>query len=239
MNGNELLHESFDYQDFFNGNQNDDYHTLTCLETIDTSSTTTLMQNTQENLGHVVHHSNGTLIKHRSAGNVLMATSTDEYFPSGINLINEQVIKSECSLPATIQYFNGNANQLNSNNHHQTFTFDNIVYNTGNTSISMFDFVEKRTLFQLFNLHRFTMFNKFNYKRLAKPRHQRPSRVILQDLLAEFISRVSFVEIKVPDIITEFRVVKVKKKTKNRTKNFKETFPFFSGCKVSETTICR
>jgi len=130
MNGNELLHESFDYQDFFNGNQNDDYHTLTCLETIDTSSATTLMQNTQENLGHVVHHSNGTLIKHRSAGNVRMATSTDEYFPSGINLINEQVIKSECSLPATIQYFNGNANQLNSNNHHQTFTFDNIVYNT-------------------------------------------------------------------------------------------------------------
>ena len=73
MDGNELLHESFDYQDFFTENT-DDYHTLTCLETIDTTAATNIMHNTQENLGHVVNHSNGTLIKHRSTGSIVRFT---------------------------------------------------------------------------------------------------------------------------------------------------------------------
>jgi hypothetical protein len=63
-------------------------------------------------------------------GNVLMATTTDEYFSSGLNVTNGQVIKTEGTIPTTTQYFNGNANQFNSNQQQQTFTFDNIVYNT-------------------------------------------------------------------------------------------------------------
>jgi hypothetical protein len=62
-----------------------------------------------------------------------MATTTDEYFSSGLNVTNGQVIKTEGTIPTTTtttQYFNGNANQFNSNQQQQTFTFDNIVYNT-------------------------------------------------------------------------------------------------------------
>lgn len=59
-----------------------------------------------------------------------MATATDEYFSSGLNVTNGQVIKTEGTIPTTTQYFNGNANQFNSNQQQQTFTFDNIVYNT-------------------------------------------------------------------------------------------------------------
>ncbi len=58
-----------------------------------------------------------------------MATTTDEYFSSGLNVTNGQVIKTEGTIPTTTQYFNGNGNQFNSNQQ-QTFTFDNIVYNT-------------------------------------------------------------------------------------------------------------
>jgi hypothetical protein len=58
-----------------------------------------------------------------------MATATDEYFSSGLNVTNGQVIKTEGTIPTTTQYFNGNANQFNTNQQ-QTFTFDNIVYNT-------------------------------------------------------------------------------------------------------------
>lgn len=58
-----------------------------------------------------------------------MATATDDYFSSGLNVTNGQVIKTEGTIPTTTQYFNGNANQFNSNQQ-QTFTFDNIVYNT-------------------------------------------------------------------------------------------------------------
>ncbi|CAF4331551.1 unnamed protein product, partial [Rotaria magnacalcarata] len=71
----------------------------------------------------------GTPIKNRPNGNVLMATASDEYFSSGHNVTNGQVIKTEGVIPTTTQYFNGNANQFNSNQQ-QTFTFDNIVYNT-------------------------------------------------------------------------------------------------------------
>lgn len=127
MDDNELLHESFDYHDFF-GENTDDYHTMTCAETINVSS----MNNTNENLGHLNTNGN-TPIKTRPAGNVLMATTTDEYFSSGLNVTNGQVIKTDGSIPTTTQYFNGNANQFNTNQQQQqqqTFTFDNIVYNT-------------------------------------------------------------------------------------------------------------
>ncbi|CAF0932025.1 unnamed protein product [Adineta steineri] len=120
MDDNELLHESFDYHDFFVENT-DDYHTLTCAETINVS--------TNENLGHLNTNHGNTPIKNRPTGNVLMATTTDEYFRSGLNVTNGQVIKTEGTIPTTTQYFNGNANQFNSNQQ-QTFTFDNIVYNT-------------------------------------------------------------------------------------------------------------
>ena len=60
-----------------------------------------------------------------------MATAADDYFSSGLNVTNGQVIKTEGTIPTTTQYFNGNANQFNSNQQQQqTFTFDNIVYNT-------------------------------------------------------------------------------------------------------------
>ncbi|UJR35881.1 hypothetical protein I4U23_028624 [Adineta vaga] len=120
MDDNGLLHESFDYNDFFVENT-DDYHTLACAETISVS--------TNENLGHLNPNHGNTPIKNRQIGNVLMATTTDEYFSSGINVTNGQVIKAEGTIPTTTQYFNGNANQFNSNQQ-QTFTFDNIVYNT-------------------------------------------------------------------------------------------------------------
>lgn len=138
MDDNELLHEPFDYHDFFVENT-DDYHTLTCAETINVS--------TNENLGHLNSNHGHTPIKNRQTGrtfpklldinktrhfclgNVLMATTTDEYFSSGLNVTNGQVIKAEGTIPTTTQYFNGNANQFNTNQQ-QTFTFDNIVYNT-------------------------------------------------------------------------------------------------------------
>lgn len=60
-----------------------------------------------------------------------MATAADDYFSSGLNVTNGQVIKTEGVIPTTAQYFNGNANQFNTNQQQpQTFTFDNIVYNT-------------------------------------------------------------------------------------------------------------
>ncbi|CAF3851990.1 unnamed protein product [Rotaria sp. Silwood2] len=127
MDDNELLHESFDYHDFF-GENTDDYHTMTCAETINVSA----INNTNENIGHLNNNNNansGTPIKNRPNGNVLMATTTDEYFSSGLNVTNGQVIKTEGTIPTTTQYFNGNANQFNTNQQ-QTFTFDNIVYNT-------------------------------------------------------------------------------------------------------------
>jgi hypothetical protein len=73
-----------------------------------------------------------------------MATTTDEYFSSGLNVTNGQVIKKEGTIPTTTQYFNGNANQFNTNQQ-QTFTFDNIVYNT----TSKIDFDEKVLLYLL------------------------------------------------------------------------------------------
>ena len=54
-----------------------------------------------------------------------MATGPDDYFSQGLNVTNGQMIKTEAVLPTTTQYFNGNAN------HQQSFTFDNIVYNSG------------------------------------------------------------------------------------------------------------
>jgi hypothetical protein len=62
MDDNELLHESFDYHDFF-GENTDDYHTMTCAETINVST----INNTNENLGHL-NTNNGTPIKNRPTG---------------------------------------------------------------------------------------------------------------------------------------------------------------------------
>lgn len=53
-----------------------------------------------------------------------MGTAVNEYFNSGANIINGQVIKTE----GVTQYFNGNANQYNNNNQ-QAMNFDNVVYN--------------------------------------------------------------------------------------------------------------
>ncbi|CAF1489600.1 unnamed protein product, partial [Adineta ricciae] len=100
MDDNELLHEPFDYHDFF-GENTDDYHTLTCAETIHVS--------TNENLGHLNSNHGHTPIKNRPTGSVLMATTTDEYFSPGLNVTNGQVIKAEGTIPTTTQYFNGNA----------------------------------------------------------------------------------------------------------------------------------
>lgn len=63
MDDNGLLHESFDYHDFFSDN-NDDYHTLTCVETMNVVNT---ISNTNENLGHLNNHVT-TPIKNRIAG---------------------------------------------------------------------------------------------------------------------------------------------------------------------------
>jgi hypothetical protein len=60
-----------------------------------------------------------------------MATSAEDYFRSGLNITNGQVIKSEGIVSPTSSYFNGNANQFNGN-HQQPFTYDNAVYNTSN-----------------------------------------------------------------------------------------------------------
>ncbi|CAF4573273.1 unnamed protein product, partial [Rotaria magnacalcarata] len=84
MDDNELLHEPFDYHDFF-GENTDDYHTMTCAETINVST----INNTNENIGHL-NPNGGTPIKNRPNGNVLMATATDEYFSSGHNVTNGQ-----------------------------------------------------------------------------------------------------------------------------------------------------
>jgi hypothetical protein len=54
-----------------------------------------------------------------------MGTTTDEYFTSGVNITNGQVIKTE----GVVQYFNGNANQ-------QSLYFDN----TSKTFFLMFSF---------------------------------------------------------------------------------------------------
>jgi hypothetical protein len=62
MDDNELLHESFDYHDFF-GENTDDYHTMTCAETINVST----INNTNENLGHLTNNG-GTPIKNRPTG---------------------------------------------------------------------------------------------------------------------------------------------------------------------------
>ncbi|UJR10157.1 hypothetical protein I4U23_014373 [Adineta vaga] len=113
MDNNELLHETFDYDHFF-GENNDDYHTMTCLET------------TNENLLDL-NNNNDTQMKNRTTGNILMGTTVNEYFSSGVNIINGQVIKTE----NVTQYFNGNTNQYNNNHSQQTINFDNnAVYNT-------------------------------------------------------------------------------------------------------------
>ena len=154
MDDNELLHESFDYHDFF-GENTDDYHTMTCAETINVVS----MNNTNENLGHL-NTNVGTPIKNRSAGkkwiqwisllrrislgNVLMATAADEYFSSGLNVTNGQVIKTEGTIPTTTQYYNENTNQFNTNQQPQTFTFDNIVYNTTSKKSTREIFIGKK-----------------------------------------------------------------------------------------------
>jgi hypothetical protein len=65
-------------------------------------------------------------------GNILMGTAVNEYFSSGVNIINGQVIKTE----NVTQYFNGSANQYNSNQ--QSLNFDNIAYNTTSSIISFF-----------------------------------------------------------------------------------------------------
>ena len=69
MDDNELLHGSFDYHDFF-GENTDDYHTLTCAETINV----TAMNNTNENLGHL-NTNGGTPIKSRPAGMMFIRCS--------------------------------------------------------------------------------------------------------------------------------------------------------------------
>lgn len=62
MDDNDLLHEPFDYPDFF-GENNDDYHTLTCAETMNVS--------TNENLGHLNPVHGNTPMKNRPTGTVL------------------------------------------------------------------------------------------------------------------------------------------------------------------------
>lgn len=52
-----------------------------------------------------------------------MGTAADDYFSSEVNIINGQVIKIE----GVTQYFNGTANQYNSNQ--QSVHIDQIVYN--------------------------------------------------------------------------------------------------------------
>jgi hypothetical protein len=60
-------------------------------------------------------------------GNLLMGTSMDDYFGSGVHLTHGQVIKTE----GTTAFFNGNANQYNSNQQPtQTFPFDNHAHNS-------------------------------------------------------------------------------------------------------------
>ena len=63
MDVNELLHESFDYQDFFTDNT-DDYQTLTCVETMNVINT---ISNSNENLVHFNNHGN-TPMKNRTTG---------------------------------------------------------------------------------------------------------------------------------------------------------------------------
>ncbi|CAF1015065.1 unnamed protein product [Adineta steineri] len=114
MDNTDLLHESFDYDHFF-GENTDEFHTMTCVESINS---------TNENLLDLNNNNNDTQIKNRTTGNILMGTDVNEYFSSGVNIINGQVIKTE-NVP---QYYNGNTNQYTSNP--QTLNFDNIVYNT-------------------------------------------------------------------------------------------------------------
>jgi hypothetical protein len=93
-----------------------------------------------------------------------MATATDEYFSSGLNVTNGQVIKAEGIIPTTTQYFNGNANQFNSNQQQQTFTFDNIVYNTTSKAKKVL-FLNIDLIFKLYLINRCIIFNKliFNH----------------------------------------------------------------------------
>lgn len=73
MDDNELLHESFDYHDFF-GENTDDYHTLTCVETLNAP----VIHNTNENLGHLNNHA-GTPMKNRSTGFFLSLNMTVQH----------------------------------------------------------------------------------------------------------------------------------------------------------------
>ncbi|CAF3965491.1 unnamed protein product [Rotaria sp. Silwood2] len=121
MENNELIHEPFDYDHFFS-EHTDDYHTMSCIESINS---------TNENLLNLNNNNNNNIdtpTKNRITGNILMGTAVDEYFSSEVNIINGQVIKTE----PTTQYFNGSANQYNSNQ--QPFNIDHIVYNTTNVS---------------------------------------------------------------------------------------------------------
>ncbi|CAF4440072.1 unnamed protein product [Rotaria socialis] len=118
MENSELIHESFDYDQFFSENI-DDYHTMTCMD----------ISSTNENL---LNLNNNNLMemptKNRVTGNILMGTAVDEYFSSEVNIINGQVIKTD----GVTQYFNGTANQYNSNQ--QSVNVDHVVFNPTNVS---------------------------------------------------------------------------------------------------------
>ena len=76
-----------------------------------------------------------------------MGTAVDEYFSSEVNIINGQVIKTE----ATTQYFNGSANQYNSNQ--QSLNSDHIVYNnTSNKNFSYYYSFSFSAFIKLLNL---------------------------------------------------------------------------------------
>lgn len=123
-------HETFDYEQFF-ADQTDDYHLMTDAESI--------YMSTNENLDEtsMKHRSTGSLkfvfvfvfLFIKSLGNILMGTSTDDYFTSEIHLAHGQVIKTE----GATAFFNGNANQYNSNQQ-QTFQFDNHLQNSTATT---------------------------------------------------------------------------------------------------------
>ncbi|CAF1064453.1 unnamed protein product [Rotaria sordida] len=123
MENNELIHEPFDYDHFFS-EHTDDYHTMSCIESINSTNENLLNLNNNNNNNNNIDIST----KNRTTGNILMGTAVDEYFSSEVNIINGQVIKTE----AVTQYFNGNTNQYNSNQ--QPFNIEHIVYNTTNLS---------------------------------------------------------------------------------------------------------
>ncbi|CAF4005403.1 unnamed protein product, partial [Rotaria magnacalcarata] len=120
MENSELIHESFDYDQFFSENI-DDYHTMTCMD----------ISSTNENLLNLNNNNNNLMempTKNRITGNILMGTAVDEYFSSEVNIINGQVIKTD----GVTQYFNGTANQYNSNQ--QSVNIDHVVFNPTNVS---------------------------------------------------------------------------------------------------------